>query len=144
LHITTKFIGEWPEEKLSLLQERLALLRAEALEVRLAGFGWFPNPHAPRVFWVGARGGEPLVQLAATSDEATAELGVAKETNAYTPHVTLARVKAGVDLRELRGAVAEIETPEWGDFRAEEFFLYRSDSGPAGSVYTKLAGFPLA
>ena len=144
LHITTKFLGEWPEAKLDLLQATLVQIRAEAFEVHLAGFGWFPNPHSPRVFWIAARGGEPLNQLAAKTDEACSTLGFARETKPYAPHVTLARVSAGTDLRDLRGAVAGIENPDWGRFRAEEFFLYRSDPGPAGSVYTKLAGFPLA
>jgi RNA 2',3'-cyclic 3'-phosphodiesterase len=143
LHITTKFLGECPEATLDQLQASLRQIRAEPIQVHLAGFGWFPNPHSPRVFWVAARGGEPLNQLAAKTDEASSDLGFAREAKPFTPHVTLARVSAGTDLRDLRGVVAGIENPDWGRFRAEEFFLYLSEPGPAGSVYTKLAGFPL-
>jgi RNA 2',3'-cyclic 3'-phosphodiesterase len=143
LHITTKFLGEWPEEELDVLQATLVQMRAEACEVHLAGFGWFPNPHWLRVFWVAALGGGPLLQLAAKTDDAISALGPARETKPYTPHMTLARVNEGADVRDLRRAVAGIEKPDWGRFRAEEFFLYRSDPGPAGSVYTTLAGFPL-
>ena len=143
LHITTKFLGQWPEEKLDLLQANLVQIRAEAFDVHLAGFGWFPNPHSPRVFCAAARGGEPLHQLAAKTGEECSALGFAAERNPYMPHMTLARITPATDLRELRGAVARIENPVWGRFRAEQFHLYRSDPSPAGSVYTKLAGFPL-
>ena len=58
LHITTKFIGEWPEDRLTELTEALGTLPSRgpfsiAVEVKL---GFFPNPHAPRVFWAGVRG----------------------------------------------------------------------------------------
>jgi RNA 2',3'-cyclic 3'-phosphodiesterase len=144
LHITTKFVGQWSEERLAEMTAGLRSIQAAAFDVHLAGMGWFPNPHSPRIFWLAARGGEALNALAAKTDEVTAAIGVAKEDRPYTPHLTLARVNAGVDLRELRGAVAELTQPDWGRFRAEEFYLYRSDPGPAGSVYTKLARFPLS
>ena len=54
LHITTKFIGEWPEERLGELKAALAALEPQppiAVDIRKVGF--FPNPHAPRVFWCG-------------------------------------------------------------------------------------------
>src|SRR6516164_10452374 len=54
LHITTKFIGEWPEARLEELTTALTCMPARApisVEVRRVGF--FPNPHSPRVFWCG-------------------------------------------------------------------------------------------
>ena len=143
LHITTKFIGQWPEEQLDEMTGALQSIRATGFEVRLNGFGWFPNPHSSRIFWLAAKGGDELPNLAAATDETTVRLGVTKEVKPYTPHLTLARVKPDTDLRQLRGAVANLDNPDHGHFRATEFWLYRSDPGLAGSVYTKLARFPL-
>ena len=54
LHITTKFIGQWPEPRLAELKNALAALPPRAaLRVRIHHLGFFPNPHAPRVFWCG-------------------------------------------------------------------------------------------
>src|SRR5690349_17994549 len=54
LHITTKFIGEWPEERLDELNAALSALEPRApIVVHVRRVGFFPNPHAPRVFWCG-------------------------------------------------------------------------------------------
>ena len=143
LHVTTKFIGSWPDARLDEISSALAGIEAPALELALTGLGWFPNPHAPRIFWAGVKGGEALSRLAAATDEATAALGVARETKPYTPHVTLARIKPGMDFKALRAAVAELQLPVFGSWRAAGFHLYRSDTLPSGSVYTKLAEFRL-
>jgi 2'-5' RNA ligase len=144
LHITTKFIGEWPEERLEELKGALrGVERRGALEIGVRGLGWFPNPHAPRIFWVSVDGGEGLRTLAAGTEEALTALGIAREKRAYTPHLTLARVGPGTDLRELRRRVAELPGQDWGRFRAESFSLYRSEPGAGGSVYTALERFAL-
>jgi len=144
LHVTTKFIGEWPAERLEELKAALAGLPARApIPVRIRRVGFFPNPHAPRVFWCGVEAAE-LGALAADTDRATAALGVPSEERAYSPHLTLARIKEPVSLQPLREIIASLPSLEFGDFEADRFFLYHSRMNPAGSVYTKLAEFRLA
>jgi 2'-5' RNA ligase len=144
LHITTKFMGEWPEERLGDLKAALAALESQppiAVDVRKVGF--FPNPHAPRVFWCGIEA-PGLETLAEHTDGATAALGIARETRAFSPHLTLARIKERLDLQPLRQAIAALPALNFGEFQAASFFLYQSTLRPSGSVYTKLAEFPLA
>src|SRR6266446_4064521 len=86
LHITTKFIGEWPEARLEEMTCALASVPvAGALEIAVKGIGWFPNPRRPRVFWAGVDGGEPLRDLAQATEHAVAPLGVPVEERAYFP-----------------------------------------------------------
>jgi len=144
LHITTKFIGEWPEEKLESLVAALGTLPARPpLQVHIRKLGFFPNPHAPRVFWSGIEA-PGLAELAADTDRVTAELGIEPEKRAYSPHLTLARIKERTDMQPLREAIAALQSLDFGSFEATGFFLYRSQTRPTGSVYTKLAEFPLA
>jgi 2'-5' RNA ligase len=144
LHITTKFIGEWPEERLGELKAALAGLESQPpIGVHIRKVGFFPNPHAPRVFWCGIEA-PGLEALAAHTDGATATLGIARETRAFSPHLTLARIKEKVNLQPLREAVAGLASLDFGEFQAGNFFLYQSTLRPSGSVYTKLAEFPLA
>src|SRR4051812_25525885 len=64
LHLTTKFIGEWPEERLTELIEHLRPVGHRApIAIEIEGIGWFPNPHNPRILWTGVKGGEPLTKL---------------------------------------------------------------------------------
>jgi 2'-5' RNA ligase len=90
------------------------------------------------------KGGDGLSGLARATDDATAALGVAKEERAYSPHLTLARIAKPGRLPGLLSAVAALPSLEFGAFTADRFFLYQSQTSPAGSVYTKLAEFPLA
>jgi 2'-5' RNA ligase len=144
LHITTKFIGEWPEDRLDELVASLKALPGRSpLKVGIRHVGFFPNPHSPRVFWCGIES-PGLDALASDTNNATAALGVEREKRAYSAHLTLARIKEQVDLQPLRKTIAALESLEFGEFEADSFFLYRSTLRPTGSVYTKLAEFSLS
>ena len=145
LHVTTKFIGEWPEPRLDEMKRALASVQAAgSIEIEVKGLGWFPNERRPRVFWVGVEGGEALRALArATTENAVADLGVSVEERHYSPHLTLARIRETVALERLHQALESFPSSsrlDFGSFRATQFYLYLS----AGGRYTKLAGFPLA
>ena len=54
LHVTTKFIGEWPEARLEELKDALAGLPPHPpVAVRIRRVGFYPNPHAPRGYLCG-------------------------------------------------------------------------------------------
>jgi 2'-5' RNA ligase len=143
LHITTKFIGWWPDERLEEVKTALAgIPKRGPITVEVRGLGFFPNPRAPRVFWCGIEA-PGLDSLAVDTDRATAALGVESETRPFSPHLTLARIKERLDLRPLHDAIAALPSVEFGRCEARSFFLYRSQPGPKGSVYTKLDEFPL-
>jgi len=145
LHITTKFIGEWPAERLEELSGALGGLPDRApIDIAVRGLGWFPNPHAPRVFWAAVKAGPELAALARETEDALAPLGVAVESRGFSPHLTLARIKEPAPLGGLRQAIAALSSDEFGSFTADRFYLYRSERGPGGSVYTKLAEYPFS
>ena len=68
-------------------------------------------------------------------------LGIAKETRPFTAHLTLARIKEPVPLEALRNAAVQVEGAEFGSFHVDRFYLFRSQPGSAGSIYTKLSEF---
>ncbi len=141
LHITTRFIGEWPEARLPELIQALQPLAARApIPFSISGLGWMPNPHSPRILFAAVRAGDPLSSLAAETDDILAALGSPKENRTYRPHLTLARINdAATPLHNLRQTIAKLEQTTFGEFTAPEFSLYLSKPGPAGSIYTQLA-----
>lgn len=143
LHITTKFIGEWPEARLDDLDVVLRSVQSPPVAIEVSGLGWFPNPHRPRVLFVGVKGGQPLAGLASATDRACATLGVAAEKRDYSPHLTLARIQDTVPLQPLREAVSQLPTVDFGSFTPACFHLYRSSLGQAGSLYAKLREYSL-
>jgi RNA 2',3'-cyclic 3'-phosphodiesterase len=145
LHITTKFIGEWPEARLDELQRVLAAIPPlPPLPIRIRNLGFFPNPRSPRVFWAGLEASGELAGLAGSTDQATAALGIEPEKRTFSPHLTLARIKEPVPLDKLRAAIAALPSLEFGSFTADRFCLYQSRLRPSGSVYTKISEFPLS
>ena len=144
LHITTKFIGDWPQERLPELISRLKMASTSApVVIDIRGLGWFPNPHHPRVFWAGVHASPSLTELAVSTEHICRELGIAAEERPFSPHLTLARIKEPAPLEGLRRAVAELESVDFGTFTAECFNLYLSQPGPSGSIYTPLHEFRL-
>jgi RNA 2',3'-cyclic 3'-phosphodiesterase len=150
LHVTTKFIGEWPEERLGELKEALAQVpKPGPVEVGVRGLGWFPNEKNPRVFWAGIEAGPSLQKLAEDTERRLAALGVPVEQRGFHPHLTLARRRDPVPLDKLRQALARHEQQDrqeqdpshsdFGSFQAASFVLYLS----AGGRYTNLEEFPL-
>ena len=144
LHITIKFIGEWPEARLAELKDALAAMpKRGAIAVSVAGLDYFPNAGNPKVLFAGVRAGADLMVLASATDAVLQELGCAREMREYSPHVTLARVD-GRRNGALHETIASMNDFEFGRFEAAEFHLYLSRAGRGGSVYTKLASYPLA
>ncbi len=145
LHITTKFIGEWEEERLEELRAALEEIEpVGTIEIAVRGLGWFPSERAPRVFWAGIEAAPGLAELARRTQERLARLGVPIERRKYSPHLTLARIKGPVNLTPLRSAVAALPSTEFGSFVADRFHLYLSELTPAGSIYTALDEFEMA
>jgi 2'-5' RNA ligase len=153
LHVTLKFIGQFPEQRLEQLKQALSSLSGQAFEVTFEDVGFF-TPRSPRVFWIGVHGGHELAALAKAVDEETTALGVAREERNYSPHLTLARVGSGrpagsradrnkPTMHELKAQVEGRRAPVFGTMRATEFILYQSKTLPQGAQYTKLAYFPL-
>jgi 2'-5' RNA ligase len=141
LHITTKFIGEWPEERLDELREAVAAApRPGSFEIAVRGLGWFPNDKNPRVLWAGVESGEALRTLAFDTERSLAALGVAVEGKEFHPHLTLARRRTPVPVENLKTNIAKLSSGDFGAFRADSFFLYLSNAGR----YVKLHEFPVA
>lgn len=139
LHITMKFIGAWPEERLKELKAALERVKfGSAFEITIAKFGYFPNPHHPHTFFAGVQAGPELAELAGRIDETLLPLGVEREQRRFTPHLTLARIK-NQDVRGLRQHISRMTEFDFGSFPVSEFHLYLSEPGPRGSVYTSLA-----
>ncbi|MBV9744916.1 MAG: RNA 2',3'-cyclic phosphodiesterase [Acidobacteriia bacterium] len=144
LHITTKFIGEWPEARLDELQAALAAIEPRPpITVVIEKLGFFPNARSPRVFWCGVES-LGLANLAAATERATSSLGIRSEERAFSPHLTLARIKERIDFKPLHEAIGRLASVEFGRFTADGFFLYQSKLHRSGSVYTKVAEFPFS
>jgi RNA 2',3'-cyclic 3'-phosphodiesterase len=155
LHITLKFIGEQAPDQAEAVTERLRQIESGAIEIRVAGYGFFPTAKALRVFWIGIHAPQ-LPELAVSIDAAVNELGIPREDRPYSPHLTLARAggRSGSPKRlkgdspnttfaVLEKRLAAMSEIDFGTMTAHEFILYQSQLSPGGSKYRKLERFAL-
>jgi 2'-5' RNA ligase len=118
-HITLRFAGDIGNSEAREFIANLANIEIDGFELRLSGLGVFggDNPHA---IWAGVEPQTQLEELARAHEKAARNAGLAPETRAFRPHVTLARLKhSNVE------AVARFLT-RYGGYRSEPFFVTRT------------------
>jgi len=110
--------------------------------VRLGGAGAFPRAARGTVLWLGVtEGGAILDRLAGAVAERTATLGHEPDTRPYRPHLTLARLRAPIDLRDSIATIGDEPVgPAW---RVEAVTVYESRTLHSGARYTPRVTIPL-
>jgi len=147
-HLTLRFLGDVPAERVPALQEALntVCLGSPVLRLRAQGVGFFPNARSPRVIWVGVGDGEGLLldlqkKIADTVGPFAEKPGDEK----FVGHVTLGRVKflKRPEAEKLAAHAQVVKDRLFGEWTANEVELMRSELTPTGASHTLLAAFRL-
>jgi 2'-5' RNA ligase len=126
-----------------------AKLRGQAIahvfEVRLQEAGAFPAGNNPRVLWLGLQ--DETRRLAEFHERLEAEgagENFPRETRAFHPHLTIARIRIPntAPARHLAKLHRETEF-EPATFNVNELIIMQSQLGAGGSRYTPLARYEL-
>ena len=133
LHLTLRFIGEVGGRDAGSIDEALAAIAAPKFTLQLKGVGEFGGKN-PRALWAGVAPNEALVHLQRKIDTALQRVGLEAEPRKFTPHVTLARLRAAS-----RGRVMDflVDHALYASvpFEVAEFILYSSQLSSDGSLY---------
>lgn len=150
-HVTLKFIGEVPPEKIEPIKASLSKIQfPKFIQLKFRGVGFFPNERRPRVLWAGIEAGEELGALAAAVETSLEPLGIAKEQRVFSPHLTLARFDtarhkpSASAFDRLHETISKAGPLDFGSGTASEFHLYQSTLKRGGAEYTRLATFRFA
>jgi 2'-5' RNA ligase len=144
LHLTVRFIGELDDARATAVRQVLeSPLAVAVFDLTLAGAGAFPKGGAPRVLWVGvADGREELVAAEREISARLAPLGIPEEDRAYSPHLTLARVREPAGLRSAR-LLDGLTDRLLGTVHIDAITLFQSKLSPKGPTYTPLLRIPV-
>ncbi len=141
LHLTLRFIGEVDRHRAHDIAAALGTVRAPAFELRLGPPGSFDKRGRIAALWIGVTPHDEVAGLAKRVDQALLRVGVAAETRAFLPHITLARF--GRDAGSIRGFLDQppLVAPP---FRVDAFVLYESLLTHDGAEYRMIERYPFA
>ena len=147
VHLTIRFLGNVPEEKIGPIQEgiRRAVAGTDPFRMEVEEIGVFPNIKYPRIIWMGVR--EPTQTLVTLENRISSEmeaLGFPREEKVFSPHITLGRVRSlqGKNLF-IQALHSPIQTLEGEEMTVEEVVLFKSELKRSGAMHTILASIPL-
>jgi 2'-5' RNA ligase len=144
IHLTLKFLGETPIDRVAAIEGALAEAAAKVrpFTLHLDGLGTFGPASRPRVVWVGVEGDRPLlIELFDVVERALHHVGFTPERRAFNPHLTLARVPDQMPAAEAARIVPVLEHRSWKaaeSHSVDSVSLMRSDLGAGGARYTAL------
>ncbi len=144
VHLTLKFLGDIESTDIDPIADVMnACAQSMApLTVAALGLGVFPDLRRPRVVWLGITGGMPqLIAFQKDLDAGLTALGKGRfkpEERPFKGHLTLGRIKAGLDTGILVKALRETGKVESSAVTIHAIHLIQSRLTSSGSIYTPL------
>lgn len=147
LHLTLKFLGAVDDRRVSEINSTVgaAITGIGSFELNFSGLGFFPNPRRPRVFWAGVQGDMDKFRLLHQRvEESMAVLGWSLNSQSFTPHLTLGRLRTPLGSDGLVSKVSEIGSV-WGagGITVSTIELMKSVLTSRGPVYQVLNSIEL-
>jgi 2'-5' RNA ligase len=141
IHLTLKFLGTIDATMTRSITEVLKTVSGNfgTFTMTLSGVGVFPHNRSPRVVWVGTKESDTLRGLQRDIEAGLESLGFEREKRTYTAHITLGRVKSSRGKAALMEKAETYREREFGSFDVGMISLMKSDLGPAGAKYTRVA-----
>jgi 2'-5' RNA ligase len=148
IHLTLKFLGNIDAGRIEAVTRAMeeSVRGIAPFRLRVSGLGVFPSLKRAQVAWVGINGEvDQLSRLQKQLESNLARRGFPPESRAFTPHLTLARLKnyASPDERQSFGRLIASREFEAGDIEVEAINLMKSQLTRSGAIYSRLSSAQL-
>ena len=141
LHLTLRFVGEVDRTQAEDLAGALARVRMKQFQVEIAGVGHFERKGVPHAIWARVLPSPELAALQKSVERACISAGLAAETRAFFPHVTIARLGRGTapigEWLARHGTLRQ-------SWQADGFSLFESHLSRSGALYEEIEHFSAA
>jgi 2'-5' RNA ligase len=131
LHLTLKFLGEIPFEKIEEIKEKLKNINFDKFEVEICEAGFFDKSKSG-IIWLRLSNCEKLQK---EIDESLS--GIYEKEKRFMTHLTIARVKKTKDKKMFLDDLKKIKIPKLF-FIVDKFYLMQSKLKKEGSEYSVL------
>jgi RNA 2',3'-cyclic 3'-phosphodiesterase len=145
IHLTLAFLGELDDEQLAqaTAATEAAAQQAQPFSYRLTRPGFFGSPRSPRVIWMGIEElSGKLNQLHRLLNHELEQRGFEVDKRPFSPHLTLARVKAPLtpdQQQRLQRLLADPQlTRPSPPYHVNALNVMKSELSRSGAKYTPL------
>ncbi|MDJ0920059.1 MAG: RNA 2',3'-cyclic phosphodiesterase [Henriciella sp.] len=141
-HITLHFYGRVDRDTAEEIANALERISAPALELQIAGVGWFGR-REPRALYARVAASDTLSELARACRRIARELNLKLSADPFVPHITLAYCNQ-TPLEAVRSWSETFQTLQSEPILFDRFHLYESfTSANKPSRYVAQADYPL-
>ena len=139
MHLTLRFLGEIPQPTVEQVKNAMDAIQFPTFETEFLGLGAFPNMKRISVVWVGIkRGQEQLDEIFRQLEPKLRQSGLPADNKGFSPHLTIARVKSGLNKEALADYVSSMADQEFGKILVRAVRLKKSTLTPKGPIYTTI------
>lgn len=140
LHITYKFLGNVPENKVKDIKNVLSEILDKQINTKiiLKGLSAFPNIENPKVFYISVEDKKgDLKEIYNFVEEKLENLEFEREKRSFTPHITLKRPKF-VKIHQFEEKIKEYKYKEFAHIFNIEVNVIESILTNKGAIYRKI------
>ena len=142
IHVTIRFLGDISPSMVDKVYEGMKNVKFNPFSIQLRGLGVFPSLNYARVVWAGMTDGvEQLKSIFTQLEPEIRALGFPADAYGFSPHLTIARVRSGVNKQRLAELLTKKADYEFGLIKADCLRLKRSQLSPKGPTYSTLREF---
>jgi 2'-5' RNA ligase len=140
-HLTLRFLGDSNPTAQSRIEDAMTRLQqARRFGENLGPWGAFPRASRATILWLGITDTtRRLAELAGEAESAARSAGFAPEERPFQPHLSIARLRQPLDLRDTIGNLPPLDDP----FPIDRIVLFRSLLGSGPARYEEVRSFSL-
>jgi len=148
IHLTLKFLGEIEQGKVLKIQVILEEIAGKnaSFNLYLSNLGAFPKPQYPRVIWIGTTNDQQVSEIVKDLEKQMAMIGLPTESRPFSTHITLGRVRSGLNrkalVEKLEFINKSLSSPQ-PEFKVSSLTFFKSTLTPKGQIYEAVFRCPL-
>lgn len=136
MHITLKFLGDIPEERLDDVERAVnaAVAGLKKARITVRGVGAFPSRRNPKVLWAGVETDLPLAEISDRIARGLDGAGLPYDGKPFKPHITVARLDRNHG--SVDRVMSDFSGYEFASFVCPAVLVMKSELRPTGAEHT--------
>ena len=145
LHLTLKFLGETPEDKIPIIDNLLKTFvqDKETINISFDKTGIFGSSYLPKVIWFGIKDDQKIKDLGGGLLEYFHKNGFPQDRQNFVPHLTIGRIRKLDDKKHFQLVIDKVKDNFLQEFKVDEIVLYQSILKASGPTYIELGKYGL-